>query len=417
MSQYKGFYKKSIAERLEILKRDRHINPDYFGSLPASTYNNMIENAITTFELPMGVSPNYCINGRQIVIPMVTEEPSVIAASSNAANIIKQNGGFTSSVISRVMRGEIAFVNPNNPQAIQDFIETHQEALFDNAHQAHPSIIKRGGGVQSITTRHITKDDNTLVIVDVLVDTQEAMGANMINTILESLRTLIETNTQEHALMAILTNNTPECLVHAHCTLDPSTLKFSDTIGQKITEASLLSKLDPFRTATHNKGIMNGVDAILIATGNDWRAVNAGIYSYHSRNGQLEPFTTWSLNDEGMICGETTLPLALGSVGGSIGLNPKVKLAYEILGFHDVKSLMECIACVALAQNFAAIYALTTDGIQKGHMALHARNLALKAGAKPTEVEALVHLLLKQPHLNSDTAKACLEQLKATHSS
>lgn len=412
MSTYKGFYKLSRTDRIQRLKENLSIQETSFSTIQPEVYEKMIENAITTFELPMGVAPNFYINNKEYVVPMVTEEPSVIAAASNAASIIKRNGGFKSQVINRIMRGEIIFSNPKSVHTILEYTENNEKILKEIADRAHPSIVKRGGGIQKVQTRVLANEFDTFVVLDIFVDTQEAMGANIINTILEKLKLHLESELDEIVLMAILSNNTPECTAKAMCEINPETLKFSDEIVDRIVSASKLSFLDPFRCATHNKGIMNGIDAVVMATGNDWRAVNAGIYTAMTLSGTMMPITTWSKTELGYLRGEINIPLALGSVGGSIGLNPKVQLAYDILNINQVSELMEVVAAVGLGQNFAALYALTTDGIQKGHMTLHARNVAMRAGATPDEVPLVTKMLLEAEHVNSETAAIIIQTLR-----
>ena len=402
---YTKFYKKDIAARKAVLAQDQRYDESLDTPLPESVYDNMIENAITTYELPMGVAPGFLINGKDVVMAMVTEEPSVIAAASNAAKIFQRNGGITSYVESRFMRGQIAFANPVNPQEMMDYVENNFSTLQDIAHTAYPSIVKRGGGLHKIETKYVMNPDKThFLIVYLIVDTQEAMGANMMNTMLEAVKSYLAETFATEALMGILSNLTTESVVHASVRLNPDTLKHSDLIASRIKQASDLAMVDPYRAATHNKGIMNGIDAVVLASGNDWRAIEAAVHSYASLSGTYQPLTKWSIADNGDILGSITLPMPIGAVGGSMGIHPKAQLARKIMKFENAQDLMMMIASVGLAQNFAAIYALTTDGIQKGHMALHARSLALQAGALAEHLDAIVTELTQTQPMNLEAA-------------
>ena len=402
---YTKYYKKDIAARKAVLVQDERYDVTLDTPLPESIYDNMIENAITTYELPMGVAPGFLINGKDVVMAMVTEEPSVIAAASNAAKIFQRNGGISSHVESRFMRGQIAFANPENPHEMMHYIENNFSELQHIAHTAYPSIVKRGGGLHKIETKYVMNPDKThFLIVYLIVDTQEAMGANMINTMLEAVKGSLAETFGTDALMGILSNLTTESVVHASVRLNPGTLKHSDLIASRIKQASDLAMVDPYRAATHNKGIMNGIDAVVLASGNDWRAIEAAVHSYASLSGTYQPLTKWAVADNGDILGSITLPMPIGSVGGSMGIHPKAQLARKIMKFENAQELMMMIASVGLAQNFAAIYALTTDGIQKGHMALHARSLALQAGAPTEYLDAIVIELTQTQPMNLEAA-------------
>lgn len=408
MNPFNAFYKKTSAERKEILVQKGRYDLQLDTPLPEETYSHMIENSITTYEIPMGIATGYLINDKEYLVPMATEEPSVIAAASNAAKIIAQNKGFKAKVISRIMSGEIAFDNPVDPIAMNTYIETHQEELFEIANKAHPSIIKRGGGIKKIHSSILQSENLTpFFIVRIDVDTQEAMGANIINTILEALAIHLELTFNQSPLMAILTNLSDNCIVEAEVLIDPKSLKEPDTIANRIVAASHLSIVDPYRTATHNKGVMNGITALVLASGNDTRAIEASMYSY----AKGKPFTLWTMEND-LIKGTITIPMPIGFVGGSIGLNPKAQLAHKIMDISSAEELMIIIASVGLAQNFAALYALTTDGIQKGHMRLHAKSIAINAGATKDNVDEVTTLLLKEQHINLETAKKIMKEKK-----
>lgn len=407
----KKFYKLSSIERKNVLIHKNRYDETLDLSLPDSVAENMIENYISNYEIPMGVVTGLLINDKEYVVPMVTEEPSVIAAANNAARIISSNGGVTAHVISRVMRGEIAFTNPASNYGT--YIDDHMNDLIELCNQSYPSIVSRGGGVRSISYRYIASQDKpSFFIVDVLIDTQEAMGANMINTILESLQEHLSDVYKHEPLMAILSNLADECLVEALVEINPETLKYPETIATRLEEAYQLASLDPYRAATHNKGIMNGIDAVVIASGNDWRAVEAGAHAYASLSGSYQPLTTWSVSPSGSIIGSIKLPMAIGTVGGTVKLHPKAALSKKIMGYDNAQELMMIIASIGLAQNFAALYALTTDGIQKGHMRMHARSLAMSAGAKDHEIETVVKKLMKDKPMTLQKAEDILKEIR-----
>lgn len=411
MKDFKGFYKKTKDERIRILSEDKSYDTSLDRPLTEEIYSNMIENSLTTYELPMGVVPNFVINGENFHIPMVTEEPSVLAAANNAGKIFALNGGIEAHIISRIMRGQIAYHNLTNIECYEKYIIENKDTLINIAHKAYPSIVKRGGGVKDIyyeSKNH--PNGNNFFIIYLLVDTQEAMGANMMNTMLEALRSHLNEIFNDEAVMAILSNLSTECLVEASCTLRPSTLKNSDEIVDRMVMAGQLAEVDPYRAATHNKGVMNGIDAVVIATGNDWRAIEASVHAYASLSGQYQPVTHWE-NKDGNLVGHIKIPMPIGTVGGSIGIHPKAQLAKSILKYEDAQQLMMIIAGVGLAQNFAALYALTTDGIQKGHMALQAKSLAIQAGAKPNQINEVVSKLLKEKVMNLDSAKRIIKSL------
>ncbi|CAM3704350.1 hydroxymethylglutaryl-CoA reductase, degradative [Erysipelothrix urinaevulpis] len=409
MEIFNKFYKRSIQERRQIII-DTFNHADLFSSLHQDTYDNMIENAITTYEIPFGVAPGLIINNKSYVIPMATEEPSVIAAQANAAKIIAMNGGLTAKVINKDMIGQLAFYNPK--ESFESILENELEVLFKIANDAKPSIVNRGGGLKKITwdTKH-SDNNGSFFIIYASIDTQEAMGANIVNTIMEALKNHLEPLFEQEATMAILSNLADESLVEVECILDPSTLKNSETIADKIQEASAFAQVDPYRASTHNKGIMNGIDALTLVSGNDTRAIEAGVHAYAARSGYYKGLSQWqSIN--GKLHGTMTLPVSVGTVGGTIKLNPKAQLAHEILGRPTKEELMIIIAAVGLAQNFAALYALTTDGIQKGHMALQARALILDCGATTSELDVLLPKVRNLKNPDKNTIMSLLDELR-----
>ncbi|HFU4501336.1 TPA: hydroxymethylglutaryl-CoA reductase, degradative [Streptococcus suis] len=417
MSTFSGFYKKSRQERIDILQQNKSLSETSLDilhhdtNLHESIAGKMAENHLGTFALPFSVLPELLVDDQVFSVPMVTEEPSVVAAASFGAKIIARSGGFTTTIHNRIMIGQVALFDvPDHSRASQAILD-QKATILEAANQAHPSIVKRGGGARDLTVE--SKDE--FLIVYLQVDVQEAMGANILNNMLEAIKDDLEELSQGQALMGILSNYATESLVTAQCRLAISSLATSSAIAQetahKIALASKLAQVDPYRAATHNKGIFNGIDAVVIATGNDWRAVEAGAHAYASRDGQYKGLSTWSIDGEHLV-GSIILPLPIASVGGSIGLNPKVAVAFDLLKQPKARQLAAIIASVGLCQNFAALRALVTSGIQAGHMKLHAKSLALLAGAEEQEVDHLAQLLRKEKHSNLETAQKLLSSLR-----
>ena len=417
------FYQKPLEERKETLLNHPSLSNEAKErlkndlSLPESVAGQMVENQIEIYGLPYGIVPELIVNGKSYIVPMVTEEPSVIAAASYASKLINLAGGTTTIQEKREMIGEIAIVkSPLTLEAVKAKLEEQKESLFTIANNAHPSIVKRGGGIRDIWVEEKSTDKERFYIFYVSVDTQEAMGANMLNTILESLVSPIEATTCGESIMAILSNLATNSVVTAKCVLSTRILDTKTTKGEDVVDrivlASEFSKADPYRATTHNKGIMNGIDSVVIATGNDWRAIEAGAHAFASLSGKYQPLTNWTKDEEGNLVGTITLPLPVGTVGGSISIHPGAQFAHELLGHPSAVELAGIIASIGLAQNLAAVRALVTDGIQKGHMRLQAKSLGLAVGATQEELPHLMNLLAKATHLNQETAKALLEELR-----
>ena len=417
------FYQKSLEERKETLLNHPNLSNEAKVLLekglvlPESIANQMVENQIEVYGLPYGIVPELIVNGKSYIVPMVTEEPSVIAAASYASKLINMAGGTTTVQEKREMIGEIAIVkSPLTLEEVKTKLDEQKESLFTFANNAHPSIVKRGGGIREIWVEEKSTDKERFYIFYVSVDTKEAMGANMLNTILEALVSPIEALTGGESIMAILSNLATNSVVTARCVLSPRILDTRTTKGEdvinRIVLASEFSKADPYRATTHNKGIMNGIDSVVIATGNDWRAIEAGSHAYASLSGKYQPLTSWTKDEGGNLVGTITLPLPVGTVGGSISIHPGAQFAHELLSHPSAVELAGIIASIGLAQNLAAVRALVTDGIQKGHMRLQAKSLGLAVGATEEELPLLMNLLAKAPHLNQETAKALLEELR-----
>ena len=419
MVKLTGFTKASPAERIEKLAQAGLLSEEGLqtvrdnDTLPLSLANEMVENVLGTLALPFGLAPGFQVDGQEIQVPMVTEEPSVIAAASYAAGLIKRSGGFQTQVHKRQMIGQVALYDINNKEKASQAITEAKEDLLQLANQAYPSIVKRGGGARDLWI----EEKGDFLICYLSVDPKEAMGANMLNTMLEALVDPLEDLSGGQGLMAILSNLATDALVTASCHIDYRFLsrdpKEAAEIAQKMALASQLAAVDPYRAATHNKGIFNGIDAVVLATGNDWRAIEAGGHTYASRTGQAQGLSNWmDYPEQQVLEGQLTLPMPIATKGGSIGLNPSVQVAHELLGNPDAQTLARIIVSVGLAQNFAALKALVSTGIQHGHMKLQAKSLALLAGATPSEVAPVVQALLEDKPFNLEKAQAVLEEIR-----
>ena len=419
MARLPGFAKLSPTERIEALLKEGLLTWDEAQilkeqkGLPLSIADQLTENVLSTFDLPFSLAPYFLINGRDYVLPMVTEEPSVVAAASFAAKLIQRSGGFTTQVHQRQMIGEIALTDVRDVEMASKRILEDKETLLQLANEAYPSIVKRGGGARDLWV----ENKGNFLIVYLAVDPKEAMGANMLNTMLEALTDRIQELSGGQALMAILSNLATRSLVSARCAIDFKALSRNPEeaieIAHRMELASQLAQVDPYRAATHNKGIFNGIDALVLATGNDWRAIEAGAHAYAAQGGPYKGLSQWkSQPEEKKLYGEITLPMPVATKGGSIGLNPTVQISHRLLGEPTAIELAGIIASLGLAQNFAALKALVTTGIQAGHMKLQARSLALLAGAKEEEVPQLVNQLLENKPFNLEKAQTFLQELR-----
>lgn len=409
----KKFYQMTQAERLAELVKEKKLSAKEAAQLQTETVlpekisNNLIENQISECSIPLGVAQNFVINGEKKIIPMVTEEPSVIAATSNAGKIIAKSDGIRTRVINQNMLGQIVLRNVTDFAAIKKVIAENEQELFTVAEKSYPSIYQRGGGLRSIDIRIF---EEGFLSLDLEVDTKDAMGANILNTMLEAvaqeIRQLIP---DADILFSILSNYATQSLIEASCEI--SVEQLSPELVEKIVSASAYSKIDPYRAATHNKGIMNGIDAVVLATGNDTRAVAAACHAYAARNGRYEGLTDWYIKDDKLV-GKLVLPMKVGIVGGATKVLPKAQLSLKLLEVSSAAELGEVIVAVGLAQNLAAIRALVTDGIQKGHMAMQSRSLAITAGATTKEVPLVSRQLRKAERMNLATAEEIIKNLR-----
>ncbi|MCB9421361.1 MAG: hydroxymethylglutaryl-CoA reductase, degradative [Ardenticatenaceae bacterium] len=417
-SRLPGFYKLSLAERVETIAEWANLTGDEKAilvdrGLKADQADMMIENALGTFELPLGIAANFQINGRDYLIPMAVEEPSVLAAISHAAKLIRAGGGFHTEATEPVMIGQIQVLDVPDMDAAVSAIETHKADLMAIADTSDPIILKFGGGARDIIPRVFPDTPvGPMLIVHLHFDTRDAMGANAINTALERLAPRIAELTNGRTSLRILSNLADQRLATARCTIPADQLAVPGMSGteaaRRIEEANAFAIVDPYRAATHNKGIMNGIDAVVIATGNDWRAIEAGAHTYASRNGRYTSLTDWHVDENGDLYGAITLPMAVGMVGGATKVHPTARVAMKILGVKSAPELAQVMAAVGLAQNLAAIKALSTVGIQKGHMALHARQVAMAAGASSDQIQQIADQLVAEKNINVNRAKELL---------
>jgi hydroxymethylglutaryl-CoA reductase len=385
-------------------------------ALPVELANGMIENVIGKFEIPLGVATNFTVNGRDYLVPMAVEEPSVVAAASYMAKIARGCGGFSSSSTRPIMRAQVQILGLADPHGARMRILEAADALIALANSRDKVLIGLGGGCTEIEV-HIFDDTpiGPMVVLHLLVDVRDAMGANTVNTMAEMVAPKVEEITGGNVRLRILSNLADKRLVRARVSITPAALSTETLDGAEvargITEACALAIVDPYRATTHNKGIMNGIDPVVIATGNDWRAVEAGAHAWAARSGRYTSLSRWEVASSGNLIGTLELPMALGIVGGATKTHPAAQAALRLMGVTSATKLAEVTVAVGLAQNMAALRALSTEGIQKGHMALHARNIAITAGAKGQAVDLVAKALVAAGDVSVDKAKDVLSQI------
>ena len=411
-----GFYRRSLIDRQVRLVQGRQLDPATLKQLQANMtmqHNLVIENYITDYRLPEGVALGLVVNGKNYTVPMATEEPSVIAAASNGAKRVAQSGGFFAEAKERYLVGQVVLTDVENPERVTTDLLMHQDELLQVANGAHPSMKKRGGGAKHLRIRQV----GDFISVDLLIDVQQAMGANMVNTMAEAVAQNLR-QSGYHVLTAILSNLADQSLVAVTCRVNFTALATPQfdgaSVAEKIAKLSELAQVDPYRAATHNKGIMNGIDAAVLASGNDWRAIESGAHAYAAKDGHYKGLATWHLDGEQLV-GQLTLPMPVGVVGGSIKLTPQSKVNYQISGIQTAQELARVIVSLGLAQNLAALRALATAGIQAGHMRLQYRSLAMSVGATTAEVEILVDQLQQHAHVDATLAREILREMRSQH--
>jgi len=420
-SRLPGFYSLTLEARLRriaeiaALDDDARAALDAKGGLSHEAADHMIENVIGIFGLPLGVATNFLINGREVLIPMVIEEPSVVAGASFMAKIVRQGGGFQAESSEPHMIAQIQLLDVPDLEVASDALRERTSEILALADQVDPVITDLGGGARGLEVRPF-KDSavGPMLVVHLIYDTRDAMGANVLNTAAESIAPLLEGISGGRAHLKILSNLADRRLARANCSVPYDALAFGEFSGERvrdgIIEAWALAEADPYRAATHNKGIMNGIDAVLIATGNDWRAAEAGAHAYAARSGQYASLSRWWAEEDGALCGELEMPMAAGIVGGATKVHPTAKACLAMLGVSSARELAEIIVSVGLAQNLAALRSLATEGIQRGHMGLHARQLAIAAGAQGDQIAHVAQQMVSEGSVRLDRASELLRK-------
>jgi hydroxymethylglutaryl-CoA reductase len=413
-----GFYKLSIDERVEKLKAFAGLTDHEVallrssGALDLSVADHMIENVVGTFPLPLGMATNFRINSQDYLIPMALEEPSVVAAASNAARMARETGGFTATATDSIMIGQIQLTDLSDTSQAKRALLQRRNNLLELANAQDPALVKAGGGARDLQVRHLKTAVGPMLVIHLLVDCRDAMGANAVNSMCETLAPLVEELTGGRVYLRILSNLAEFRRARAEAVFPRSALGGEGAV-EGILKAYAFAQADPFRCATHNKGIMNGIDAVLIATGQDFRAVEAGAHTYAAtRKGGYQSLTQYERTGTGDLRGTIELPLAVGLVGGAVRTHPMAQLSVKILGVKTARELAEVVASVGLAQNLAALRALSQEGIQRGHMQLHARNVAIAAGAKGQEIDRIAEQMVAEKRVRFDRAQELLTKLR-----
>jgi hydroxymethylglutaryl-CoA reductase len=427
-SRIAGFYNLPLDERLDKIAEAAGISPDELAAfrtpngLADEKADAMIENAVGTFGLPLGIGLNFVVNGREVLVPMVIEEPSVVAGASFMAKLARTGGGFTAALSAPEMIGQLQVLDVKDLMAASMELHEHKAELLAEADSIDPVLMKFGGGARDLEVRLIEDSPiGPFLVVHLIYDVRDAMGANAVNTACEKLAAHIEQITGGRVHLRILSNLADRRLAKASCTIPLNELAFTNADGRTFTgeqvrdgiiEAWAFAAADPYRAATHNKGIMNGVDAVVIATGNDWRAIEAGAHAYAASSGRYTSLSTWGKDADGNLTGELEMPMAVGIVGGATKVHPAAKASLKLMGVKTASELAGIIASVGLAQNLAALRALATEGIQRGHMTLHARQVAIAAGAVGDMIEKVAAQMVAEKLVRIDRAEEIIKSLK-----
>ncbi|HUV27760.1 MAG TPA: hydroxymethylglutaryl-CoA reductase, degradative [Anaerolineales bacterium] len=420
-SRIPGFYSLPLNERRAAILRHSQLSEkelaDLTGEagLDADQANHMIENVIGLHSLPLGIAQNFVVNDRQVLVPMAIEEPSVVAGASFMAKLVRSGGGFSAKTSPPEMIGQMQILNLADLDAAQDALLAEKQHLLSEAGKVDPVLQELGGGPRDIEVRQFADSPvGPFLVLHLIYDVRDAMGANAVNTAVERLTPLVESITGGQVHLRILSNLADRRLARADCTVPLSELAFGSYTGaevrQGVVAAWAFAAADPYRAATHNKGIMNGVDAVVIATGNDWRAIEAGAHAYAARDGKYTSLSTWGQDDQGNLLGSLEMPLAVGIVGGATRVHPGARAALKLMGVQSAAELAEIIVSVGLAQNLAALRALATEGIQRGHMSLHARQVAIAAGAQGEQINRLAEQLVAENTVRIDRAAEIINQ-------
>ncbi len=417
-SRISGFHKMSIEERIKVVRDFADLDDADVALLGRSavlgieTAERMIENVIGTFELPLGLVPNMIVNGRDVLIPIAVEESSVVAAMANAGRMARPGGGFFASTSGPIMIAQIQTVGLSDPFAAKLKILERREEIIALCNEQDPILIKLGGGCRDVEVRVLDSALGAMVVTHILVDTRDAMGANAVNTMAEALAPHIEKWTGGKVFLRILSNLADRRLARARCVIKKDVIPPGPEVIDGIVTAWAFADVDPYRAATHNKGIMNGISALVIATGNDFRAIEAGAHAYAARTGRYRSLTRWEKNEDGDLVGSIEIPMAMGLVGGATAVHPMAKLVVKILGIETAAELAEIAAAAGLCQNLAALRVLAAEGVQRGHMNLHAKNMAIMAGAVGDEIDQVAERLIEGGKVRADLAEAILKELR-----
>jgi hydroxymethylglutaryl-CoA reductase len=422
-SHLPGFYNLTLEERLRLLAGNGHLTPDELAALSGAAgltpeqADHMVENAAGVYALPLGIALNFIVNGRDVLVPMVIEEPSVVAGASFMAKLARAGGGFIAQADSPVMIGQIQVLDVADVNAARLALLEHKAQLLAEAAEIDPVLQRLGGGPRDLEVRLIEDSPvGSFLVIHLLYDVRDAMGANAINTACERLAPRVEQITGGRVLLRILSNLADRRLARARCTIPLSSLAFDEYRAEDVCDGIIaawaFAAADPYRAATHNKGIMNGVDAVVIATGNDWRAIEAGAHAYAARSGSYTSLSTWGKDAHGNLVGTLEMPMAVGIVGGATKVHPAARAALRLMGVQKAGELAEIIVSIGLAQNLAALRALVTEGIQRGHMSLHARQVAIAAGADGDMIARLAEQLVAEKTIRIDRAEEILQEWK-----
>ena len=408
-SRLEGFYRLAVSERQRRLElTENEIAALTSGGLSLDLANRLIENVVGIHGLPLGIAANFQINGRDYLIPMAIEEPSVVAAASHAAKLVRNAGGFTASADAPVMIGQVQVVDLRDVDAAREKILAAREEILKLA-DSKSTLVEFGGGARDLEVRVLRETRvGPMLVVHLKIDVRDAMGANSVNTACETVAPFIERLTGGRVVLRILSNLADERLARASCRVRKEDI--GDEVVRNIVAADALAEADPYRAATHNKGILNGIDAVVVATGNDWRAVEAGAHAYAARGGQYRALTRWERDANGDLVGALELPIVSGIVGGTVNAHPLAKIALKILGVQSAPEFAGVLASVGLAQNLGALRALAAEGIQAGHMALHARQVAIAAGATGDDIERVAEHLVAEKNISMTRARELLKR-------
>ncbi len=415
------FYNLSLEERLRWLREQTGLSEEGLNALSgesgltAAQADHMVENAVGVHGLPLGIAQNFIVNGREVLVPMAIEEPSVIAGASFMAKLARSTGGFFATTTPPEMIGQIQVLDLPDPPTARLRLLEEKSALLAEAARVDPVLEKLGGGPRDLEVRLIQESPiGPFLVVHLIYDVRDAMGANAVNTALESLSGRIQAITGGRVHLRILSNLADRRLARARVTIHLAELAFGDFSGETVRDGIIaawaFADADPYRAATHNKGIMNGVDAVVVATGNDWRAIEAGAHAYAARSGRYTSLSAWGKDGQGNLVGSLEMPMAVGIVGGATRVHPTARAALQLLGVKTSAELAEIIVSVGLAQNLAALRALATEGIQRGHMSLHARQVAIAAGASGEQIERLAEQLVREKTVRIDRAEEILKE-------